>query len=54
MDREWGMTGEQDVEAALHESYNIPSLTDGIIITKTQDEFVAIFGDLTQTPGSDE
>jgi len=34
--------------------YNIPSLTSGIINAKTQDEVVAIFGDLTQTPGSDD
>jgi hypothetical protein len=50
----WGMTGQADLEAALNQKYHIPSLTSGIINAKTQDEIVAIFGDLTQTPGSDD
>ena len=54
MDGTWGMTGEQYIEAALDMKYNIPSLTSGIINVKTQDEIVAIFGDLTQSVGSDD
>ena len=54
MDGVWGMTGQADLEAALDQKYHISSLTWGIINVKTQDEIVAIFGDLTQTPGSDD
>jgi hypothetical protein len=54
MDGTWGMTGQADLEAALDEKYHISSLTWGIINVKTQDEIVAILGDLTQSVGSDD
>jgi hypothetical protein len=54
MDGVWGMTGQYDLEAALNEKYHIPSLTSGIICTKTQDQVVAILDDLTQSAGSDD
>jgi hypothetical protein len=54
MDGYWGMTGQQDIEAALNQKYHISSLTSGIINAKTQDEVVAILEDLTQTAGSDD
>ena len=54
MDGEWGRTGQYDLEAALNEKYHIPSLTSGIICTKTQDQVVAILDDLTQSAGSDD
>ena len=54
MDGVWGMTGKCDLEAALDQKYHISSLTYGIICTKTQDQVVAIFEDLTQTQGSDD
>jgi hypothetical protein len=54
MDRVWGMTGQEDLEYALHENYYMPSLTMGIICTKTQDQIVAILKDLTQSAGSDD
>jgi hypothetical protein len=54
MDGVWGMTGEYDLETALHMKYNIPSLTTGIINVMTQDLIVDILEDLTQTPGSDD
>ena len=54
MDGVWGMTGKCDLEAALDQKYHISSLTYGIICTKTQDQIVAIFEDLTQAPGSDD
>jgi hypothetical protein len=54
MDGTWGMTGQADLEAALNQKYHISSLTSGIINVKTQNEIVAIFGDLTQSVGSDD
>ena len=54
MDGEWGMTGEEDLEAALDERYGIPSLTTGIINTKTQEEIDAILEDLIYGAGSDD
>jgi len=54
MDGMWDMTGQEDLEAALHRKYNIPSLTTGIINVMTQDLIVDIFEDLTQSPGSDD
>jgi hypothetical protein len=54
MDGYWGMTGQYDLEAALNQKYHISSLTSGILNVKTQDEIVAIFGDLTQSVGSDD
>jgi hypothetical protein len=54
MDGVWGMTGQEHLEAALDEKYHIPSLTYGIICTKTQEQVIAILDDLTQTPGSDD
>ena len=54
MDGTWGMTGQENLEAALNQKYHISSLTSGILNVKTQDEIVAIFGDLTQSVGSDD
>nr|AAU82523.1 hypothetical protein GZ18B6_34 [uncultured archaeon GZfos18B6]QNO57773.1 hypothetical protein DKIIFCLB_00021 [Methanosarcinales archaeon ANME-1 ERB7] len=57
MDGVWGMTGQENLEAALNQKYHISSLTcegSSSICTKTQDQVVALFGDLTQTPGSDD
>ena len=54
MDGIWGMTGQEDLETALHMKYHIPSLTTGIINVMTQDLIIDIFEDLTQTPGSDD
>ena len=54
MDGEWGMTGQEDLEAALDERYGIPSLTEGVITTKTQAEIEDILEDLVTTPGSDD
>ena len=45
MDGEWGMTGQADLEAALHMSYNIASLTSGIITVKTRDQIVELLED---------
>ena len=54
MDGEWGMTGEADLEAALNKKYGIPSLTEGVITTKTQAEIENILEDLVMTPGADD
>jgi hypothetical protein len=54
MDNEWGMTGQESLEAALNQKYHIPSLTTGIINVMTRDLIVNILDDLTQTPGSDD
>jgi hypothetical protein len=54
MDGMWDMTGQEDLETALHMKYNIPSLTTGIINVMTQDLIIDIFEDLTQSPGSDD
>ena len=54
MDDEWDMTGTSDLETALDWRYRIPSLTEGIIHTKTQEDVVEILEDLTQCAGSDD
>jgi hypothetical protein len=54
MDGYWGMTGEQDIRLAFDKKYGINDLSGPSIATKTQDEIVAILGDLTQTAGSDD
>jgi len=54
MDGEWGITGEENLEAALDERYNITSLTTGIINTMTQEEIHDILSDLVNTAGSDD
>jgi hypothetical protein len=54
MDGYWGMTGEQDIEAAFDKKYGITDLSGPSIATKSQDEVVAKFGDLTQSVGSDD
>ena len=54
MDGEWGMTSESDLEAALDKRYGIPSLTTGIITTKTQAEIGDILEDLIYGAGSDD
>ena len=54
MDGEWDMTGQSDLVRALDERYRIPSLTSGIIHTKTQEDVVEILEDLTQCAGSDD
>ncbi|MGB7001299.1 MAG: hypothetical protein WBE22_04710 [Halobacteriota archaeon] len=55
MDGYWGMTGEQDIDAAFCRKYGITDLVGGpSIATKSQNEIVAIFGDLTQSVGSDD
>ena len=54
MDGEWDMTGTSNLETALDLRYRIPSLTSGIINTKTPDQIVEIFEDLTQCAGSDD
>ena len=54
LDGEWDMTGESDLERALDVRYRIPSLTSGVIHTKTQEDIVEILEDLTQCAGSDD
>jgi hypothetical protein len=54
MDGVWGMTGEADLEAALEEREGIPSLTEGVITTKTQEDIEDILEDLVYTAGSDD
>ncbi|NAS88979.1 hypothetical protein C4E24_04490 [ANME-1 cluster archaeon AG-394-G21] len=54
MDGEWGITGEENLEAALDAGYNITSLTRGIINTMTQEEIHDIVTDLVNTAGSDD
>jgi len=54
MDGEWDMTGTSNLETALDLRYRISSLTSGIINTKTSDQIVEIFEDLTQCAGSDD
>jgi hypothetical protein len=53
MDDVWGMTGEADLEAALDERDSIPSLTEGVITTKTQEEIEYILDDLVNTAGAE-
>nr|QNO56387.1 hypothetical protein JCABFCCD_00028 [Methanosarcinales archaeon ANME-1 ERB7] len=54
MDGYWGMTGEYDLDAAFEKKYGIRDLSGPSIATKTQNEIVAILGDLTQSVGSDD
>ncbi|RCV65296.1 hypothetical protein C5S53_04450 [Methanophagales archaeon] len=54
MDGVGGITGEEDLEAALDVRYNITSLTTGIINTMTQEEIHDILSDLANTAGSDD
>ncbi|NQE54360.1 hypothetical protein C5S29_12270, partial [ANME-1 cluster archaeon GoMg3.2] len=54
IDGVWGITGEEDLEAALDAGYNITSLTTGIINTMTQEEIQDILTDLVNTAGSDD
>ncbi|NQE52891.1 hypothetical protein C5S29_04800, partial [ANME-1 cluster archaeon GoMg3.2] len=54
MDGYWGMTGEQDIEVAFDKKYGITDLSGPSIATKSQNEVVAKFGDLTQSVGSDD
>jgi len=54
MDDEWDMTGTSNLVEALDIRYRIPSLTEGIIHTKSQEDVVEIFEDLTQCAGSDD
>jgi hypothetical protein len=54
MDGEWGITGKDDLEAALDERYNITSLTTGIINTMTQAEIEDVLEDLVTTEGADD
>jgi hypothetical protein len=54
MDGVWGITGEENLEAALDAGYNITSLTTGIINTMTQEEIHDLLSDLANTAGSDD
>jgi PGF-CTERM protein len=54
MDGEWGMTGQESLEAALNQKFHIPSLTTGIINTKTQAEIEDILEALVTTAGADD
>jgi hypothetical protein len=54
MDGEWGMTGQESLEAALNQKFHIPSLTTGIINTKTQTEIEDILEALVTTAGADD
>jgi len=54
MDEEWDMTGESDLEDALWVRYGIPSLTSGIIHTKSQEELYNILDDMVHCAGSDD
>ena len=54
MDGVWGITDEENLEAALDAGYNITSLTTGIINTMTQEEIHDILTDLVNTAGSDD
>jgi hypothetical protein len=54
MDGYWGMTGETSLETAFAKQYGITDLAGPSIARKSQDEIVAILGDLTQSVGSDD
>ena len=54
MDGVWGITDEENLEAALDAGYNITSLTTGIINTMTQEEIHDILTDLVDAAGSDD
>jgi hypothetical protein len=50
----WGMTGAHQLDEAFEKKYGITDLAGPAIATKSQDDVVAIFEDLTQSPGSDD
>jgi len=55
MDEVWDMTSNKDLIAAINTKYHIADITDpNDAGTKTQDQVVAIFKDLTQSAGSDD
>ena len=54
MDDEWDMTGESNLVEALDVRYRIPSLTSGVIHTKSQEEIYAILDDMVHCAGSDD
>ena len=55
MDCVWDMTGNTSLINAINVKYHIPDITCPYDAgTKTQDQVIAIFKDLTQTPGSDD
>jgi hypothetical protein len=54
MDGEWDMTGKSNLVEALDVRYRIPSLTSGIIHTKSQEEIYAILDDMVHCAGSDD
>jgi hypothetical protein len=55
MDGEWGTTGEANLEAALNVRKGIPSLTEGVITTKTKADINDILVyDFVMIPRSDD
>jgi hypothetical protein len=54
MDGEWGTTGEANLEAALNVKWGIPSLTEGVITTKTKAKIYDILDDFVMIPRSDD
>jgi len=55
MDGVWDMTGNTSLINAINVKYQIFDITDpNDAGTKTQDQVIALFKDLTQTPGSDD
>jgi hypothetical protein len=55
MDEVWDMTSNKDLIAAINTKYHLVDITDpGYAGTKTQDQVIAIFKDLTQSAGSDD
>jgi len=54
MDDEWDMTGTSNLEEALKRRYSIPSLTSGVIHTKSQEEIYNILDDMVHCAGSDD
>ncbi len=54
MDGYWGMTGEQDINAAFEKKYGITDLSGPSIATKTQAEIQDILEDMVYAPGSDD
>jgi hypothetical protein len=54
MDGFWGMTGEEDLDAAFEKKYGIEDLSGSSIATKTQAEIQDILEDMIYAPGSDD
>jgi hypothetical protein len=55
MDEVWDMTSSKSLIDAINTKYHMPDITDPCYAgTKTQDQVVAIFKDLTQSAGSDD